>query len=40
MFVGSQAPDHATCPTASNPNAPCPIGAYSQLGFKVITLTG
>jgi len=39
MFIGSQAPNGAICPTASNPNAPCPIGAYNQLGFKVITLT-
>ena len=39
MFVGSQAPDNAKCPTASDPNAPCPIGAYNQLGFKVITLS-
>jgi hypothetical protein len=40
MFVGSQAPNAAKCPTASDPNAPCPVGAYNQLGFKVIQLTG
>jgi Flp pilus assembly protein TadG len=39
MFVGSQAPNGAKCPTATDPNAPCPIGAYNQLGFKVISLT-
>jgi hypothetical protein len=39
MFVGSQAPNGAKCPTATNPNASCPVGAYNQLGFKVITLT-
>jgi Flp pilus assembly protein TadG len=39
MFVGSQAPNGAKCPTATDPNASCPIGAYNQLGFKVITLT-
>jgi Flp pilus assembly protein TadG len=39
MFIGSQAPRGATCPTASNPNASCPVGAYNQLGFKVISLT-
>jgi hypothetical protein len=40
MFISSDAPSGAKCPTASDPNAPCPIGAYSQLGFKVIQLTG
>jgi Flp pilus assembly protein TadG len=39
MFISSQAPANAMCPTASDGNAPCPIGAYNQLGFKVITLT-
>ena len=36
MFISSDAPNAAKCPTASDPNAPCPIGAYNQLGFKVI----
>ncbi len=40
MFISSEAPGAAKCPTASDPNAPCPIGAYNQLGFKVIQLTG
>jgi hypothetical protein len=39
MFIGSQAPNGAKCPTASDPNASCPVGAYNQLGFKVIRLT-
>ena len=39
MFIGSQAPNGAICPTASDPNALCPIGAYNDLGFKVISLT-
>jgi Flp pilus assembly protein TadG len=40
MFVGSEAPSAAKCPTATNPNAPCPVGGYTQYGFKVIQLTG
>lgn len=40
MFIGSQAPSAAKCPTATNPNAPCPVGAYNSLGFKTILLTG
>jgi Flp pilus assembly protein TadG len=39
MFIGSQAPRGATCPTTGNANASCPVGAYNQLGFKVISLT-
>jgi Flp pilus assembly protein TadG len=39
MFIGSQAPNGAKCPTASDPNASCPVGAYNQLGFKVVRLT-
>jgi Flp pilus assembly protein TadG len=39
MFIGSSAPGGAKCPTVTDPNAPCPIGAYNQLGFKVIQLT-
>jgi Flp pilus assembly protein TadG len=40
MFISSDAPNAAKCPTATDPNAPCPVGGYSQLGFKVIQLTG
>jgi len=40
MFIGSQATRGAKCPTATNANASCPIGAYNQLGFKVITQIG
>jgi Flp pilus assembly protein TadG len=39
MFIGSEAPKGAICPTQNDPNAPCPIGAYNQLGFKVISLS-
>jgi Flp pilus assembly protein TadG len=40
MFISSQAPSGGKCPTASDPNAACPVGAYNQLGIKVVTLTG
>jgi Flp pilus assembly protein TadG len=40
MFVGSEAPSGAKCPTATDPNAPCPVGGYTDLGFKVIRLSG
>jgi Flp pilus assembly protein TadG len=40
MFIGSEAPGGAKCPTATDPNAGCPIGGYNSLGFKVIQLTG
>lgn len=36
MFIGSRAPSAAICPTASDPNAPCPVGAYDPYGFKVV----
>jgi Flp pilus assembly protein TadG len=39
MFIGSAAPKGATCPTATNSNAICPVGAYNQYGFKVVTLS-
>lgn len=38
MFIGSQAPSKAICPTASDPNAPCPFGAYNAYGLKVVKL--
>ncbi len=42
MFIGSEAPGGAKCPTATNPNAPCPIGGYDATnnGLRVIQLTG
>ncbi len=42
MFVSSETPGASKCPTATNPNAPCPIGAYDPThnGLKVIQLTG
>jgi Flp pilus assembly protein TadG len=40
MFISSNAPNGAKCPTASDPNAACPVGAYTPYGFKVIQLTG
>jgi hypothetical protein len=40
MFISSNAPSGAKCPTASDPNAACPIGAYTPYGFKEIQLTG
>ena len=39
MFISSQAPSGAKCPTASDPNAACPVGGYNPYGFKVIRLT-
>jgi hypothetical protein len=38
MFVRSGAPSDATCPTAGNPNASCPFGAYDPDGFAVVKL--
>jgi Putative Flp pilus-assembly TadE/G-like len=36
MFIDSRAPSAAVCPTATNPNAACPVGAFTPYGFKVI----
>jgi hypothetical protein len=38
MFVRSGAPSSAVCPTASNPNAECPVGAYDPDGFATVKL--
>ena len=38
MFVRSGAPSSAGCPTASNPNAECPFGAYDPDGFATVKL--
>jgi hypothetical protein len=38
MFVRSGAPSSATCPTATNPNAECPFGAYNADGFATVKL--
>ena len=38
MFIDSRAPSAAVCPTPTNPNAGCPIGGFTQYGFKVIQL--
>jgi Flp pilus assembly protein TadG len=38
IFVRSGAPATVTCPTASNPNASCPFGAYDPDGFAVVKL--
>src|SRR5262249_2646023 len=38
MFIGSQAPNGEKCPTATDPNAACPVGGYNTLGFKGIEL--
>jgi hypothetical protein len=38
MFVRSGAPSSALCPTASDPNATCPFGAYDRDGFAVVKL--
>ncbi len=40
MFIGSEAPNGAKCPTASDANASCPVGGYTDLGFTVVSLTG
>jgi hypothetical protein len=40
MFVRSQAQSGALCPTASNPNNPCPIGARDPDGTTVVLLSG
>jgi Flp pilus assembly protein TadG len=40
MFVRSGLPSGAVCPTASDANAGCPIGAYDADGFRVIQLVG
>jgi hypothetical protein len=38
MFVRSGAPEASKCPTATDPNADCPFGAYNPDGFAVIRL--
>lgn len=38
MFVHSGAPSSAACPTANDPNAPCPFGAYNPDGFYTVKL--
>jgi hypothetical protein len=38
MFVRSGAPSSAVCPTASDPNAPCPFGAFDPDGFATVKL--
>lgn len=38
MFVRSGAPSSAICPTASDPNAGCPFGAFNPDGFAVVKL--
>jgi hypothetical protein len=38
MFVRSGAPSSAVCPTASDPNAACPFGAYDPDGFATVKL--
>ena len=40
MFIRTQAQPAAICPTASNPNNPCPIGARDVDGMTVIGLSG
>ena len=39
LFIRSQAQPAAICPTASNPNNPCPIGARDEDGMTVIGLS-
>jgi Putative Flp pilus-assembly TadE/G-like len=38
MFVRSGAPADAKCPTAGDPNASCPFGAYDPDGFSAVKL--
>jgi hypothetical protein len=38
MFVRSGAPSSAECPTASDPHAGCPFGAYDPDGFATVKL--
>jgi hypothetical protein len=40
VFVHSGVPGGATCPTAADKNAACPIGKYDPDGLKVISLVG
>lgn len=40
VFVRSGLPPGAVCPTASDPNAGCPTGAYDPDGFNVVELIG
>ena len=39
MFIQATAAAGAICATASNPNAPCPVGPYNPDGFNFIRLT-
>jgi hypothetical protein len=39
VFIRTQAQPGAICPTASNPNAPCPIGAKDVDGMSVMQLS-
>jgi hypothetical protein len=36
MFLRAGAPPGAKCPTASDPDAPCPVGAYDPDGFGTV----
>jgi len=36
MFLRAEARPGAVCPTASDPNAPCPVGAYDPDGFGTV----
>jgi hypothetical protein len=40
MFLGSDAPSGSTCPTACEPEDPCPVGGYdpAEDGLRVIEL--
>jgi hypothetical protein len=40
MFVRSAAQPGAICPTATNPNAPCTIGARDEDGMSVMQMSG
>jgi hypothetical protein len=40
MFVRTQAQPGAICPTSTNPNNPCPIGARDIDGMSVTQLSG
>jgi Flp pilus assembly protein TadG len=40
MFIRSESAPNAICPTASNPNAQCPIGARDPDGMTVVQFSG